>query len=774
MLIVISLQAYVSPPEGVIRARTMALATELVDGLGNVGHMNSIAVDSYDNIHISYYDYTNLDLKYATNANGSWYTSTIDSEGIVGSGSSIAVDSSDKVHISYLNYTDLDLKYATNASGTWSTYTVASTGDVGKFTSIAIDSGGTVHISHFDDTDFDLEYTTNAGGSWTTYTVDSAGVGQFTSLAVDSADKIHISYEDLTNWDLKYATNAGGSWVTHTVDSIGIVGHGTSLFVDSHDYIHIGYYDYTNGDLKYATNSSGSWTTCTVDSAGDVGQSPSIAVDSSDRIFISYYDATNDDLKCAAKEGSSWTNYTVDSAGDVGQFTSLAVDSADNIHISYYDYTNGDLRYARIEGPGIEGPRSFVGSLAPFQTTSSFSVPYIASDLGGSGLAYVQLYYRLGTSGAFTLYTTGANPSGHWTSSPIEFDSSIAGGDGTYQFYTIAVDTIGNWEAAPSIPDATTTIDTVAPSTSIDVSGTAGLDGWHTSSVTITLESSDATSGVASTVYLIDDGAWETYSGSFSMSTEGVHILYWWANDNAGNQEPQQFVYVRVDTQAPETTVVVTGDTGANEWYIGESVDVELWFFEPTSYVTATVYRIDNGTWKTYSNGFSIDKEGTTVIDYYSADVAGNVEAQKSVSFKLDSTEPTLAITYPLADSKISRDSVTIEWSGADYVSEIDHYEIQIDGGNWIPMGTATSYELKGLQDKWYGVTVKAVDKSGNSATTTVGFGIYTSIWSENGPYNGIPLYAVIVAIIAAVILSVLLFWRKRKGGPTVASVPKG
>ena len=49
----------------------------------------------------------------------SWMFSTIDSTGDVGLQSSIAVDSNSGVHISYLDNTNGDLKYATNADGSW-------------------------------------------------------------------------------------------------------------------------------------------------------------------------------------------------------------------------------------------------------------------------------------------------------------------------------------------------------------------------------------------------------------------------------------------------------------------------------------------------------------------------------------------------------------------------------------------------------------------------------------------------------------------------------
>ena len=68
-------------------------------------------------MHISYYDYTNADLKYATNASGNWVKTTVDSAGRCWTVHSIAIDSNNKAHISYYDNTNDDLKYATNASG---------------------------------------------------------------------------------------------------------------------------------------------------------------------------------------------------------------------------------------------------------------------------------------------------------------------------------------------------------------------------------------------------------------------------------------------------------------------------------------------------------------------------------------------------------------------------------------------------------------------------------------------------------------------------------
>ena len=64
----------------------------------------SLALDTSGHAHISYQDYENRDLKYATNVSGSWVTTTVDSYGWVGFTSSIAIDASGHVHIIYFDF----------------------------------------------------------------------------------------------------------------------------------------------------------------------------------------------------------------------------------------------------------------------------------------------------------------------------------------------------------------------------------------------------------------------------------------------------------------------------------------------------------------------------------------------------------------------------------------------------------------------------------------------------------------------------------------------
>jgi hypothetical protein len=86
-------------------------AIEVVDSSGDMGYYCSLALDSSNNPHISYHDYDNRDLKYASWTGASWNIETVDSSGDVGRYPSLVLDSTGNPHISYGDLTNGDLKY---------------------------------------------------------------------------------------------------------------------------------------------------------------------------------------------------------------------------------------------------------------------------------------------------------------------------------------------------------------------------------------------------------------------------------------------------------------------------------------------------------------------------------------------------------------------------------------------------------------------------------------------------------------------------------------
>ena len=328
---------------------------------------------------------------------------------------------------------------------------------------------------------------------------------------------------------------------------------------------------------------------------------------------------------------------------------------------------------------------------------SARPVTLTPADAGGSGLKAT--YWRI-DAGA---YTSGT--------------SFTVSGDGVHTFSYYSTDNANNAET-PNVSNSFR-LDTIAPVTTCSAIGNQTYTGSQTFSLT---PADTSGSGVASTMYKLDSGAWTSgisvgvpAPGSGSVS----HTISWYSTDIATNQESTTSVTFTVSAGSlPDTTPPVTSSNfnPSSGAIFNAAQPVTLSALDAGgSGIKATYWRVDGGT---YASGtsFAVSGDGLHTLSYYSADNADNTETvHVSNQFRIDTVAPVT--TCSAASGQTYTGSQTFGLAGTDVGgSGVAGTHYRLDTGAWT-VGTSVSVPAPASGSVSHTIYWYSVDNATNSET---------------------------------------------------------
>ncbi|MEM2481069.1 MAG: Ig-like domain-containing protein, partial [Candidatus Hadarchaeales archaeon] len=370
----------------------------------------------------------------------------------------------------------------------------------------------------------------------------------------------------------------------------------------------------------------------------------------------------------------------------------------------------------RVDGTAPSNPTSCSDSAGSSNNTwqNSITDPNFswsgASD-SHSGIAGYYYYWGTDPNGTSTNYTTSA-----------AYDPPAVSSDGVYYLRVQTGDAAGNTSSWITI--YTFKLDRGAPSGS----ATAPSHTWSTES-NITLSCSDNLSGVSAAKYNWDSPADATTGTSYSngqsiTAPEGVHTLYLWVRDVAGNTSTWSGTYY-IDTTAPPAPIV-SSSTHPNpeNWYSNPSVSFTWSSEENLSGIQGYYYYWGtdaSGTpdiWTTSTSGtLTASSDGTWYFRIKAKNGSGLESPVASFQVNIDATPPPApsvgSPTHPNENTWYQDNNPVFSWA-CDDLSGIAGYSYALDAPPDDTIDTTdTTVSFSNVSDGVHIFYVKAKNKVG-------------------------------------------------------------
>ncbi|NEC44250.1 family 16 glycoside hydrolase [Streptomyces sp. SID8016] len=294
-------------------------------------------------------------------------------------------------------------------------------------------------------------------------------------------------------------------------------------------------------------------------------------------------------------------------------------------------------------------------------------------------------------------------------------------------FYHCTIPGHGEMKGVLTVTEGGGGEDTEAPATSAKVDGDKNGDGAYIGQATVTVEASDAGSGVDTVEYALGaDGAWQPYTAPVVVDEVGDHTVRYRATDKAGNAAAEKSVDFAVaapptdDETPPETSATVTGEKDDAGAYLGMAT-VTVTASDTGSGVNTIEYALGaDGAWKAYTAPVMVHETGEHTVRYRATDRSGNVAAEKSVAFTVVEP-PSQDRTAPETSAKVEGDrnsdgafitSARATVTATDDDSGVDKVEYSLDGGPYLAYTAPVIVDRVGHHT----IAHRATDRAGNTS----------------------------------------------------------
>ncbi len=266
--------------------------------------------------------------------------------------------------------------------------------------------------------------------------------------------------------------------------------------------------------------------------------------------------------------------------------------------------------------------------------------------------------------------------------------------------------------------------DVTPPTVSAVVTGQKNAGGEFLGSATVTVNASDAGSGVQLVEQDLDGAGFTPYTQPVTVTALGDHSARYRATDRAGNTSAAGSVSFRVvappsDTTPPVVSADVSGTKDSSGNYVGKAT-VTITATDADSGVASREYQTHSGTWTVYTAPFEVTEVGSHMVHFRATDRAGNVSPEGMVSFTVvapqpsDTTPPTTSavVSGTTTPSGAYVDRATVTVTATDAESGVRLVEVAVDGGAWAPYSAAVVVTVLGAHTVRY----RATDNAGNAA----------------------------------------------------------